>query len=302
MAAPDDAAPAGGTGDSREGMLFAVSAYFLWGFLPLYLKAVAYIPSVEVLAHRIIWSVPVAGAVLVSVGRTADFRRAIRTPRMVAMAAMTACLISCNWGVYVWAVAVGRTVETALGYYINPLVSILLGAILLGERLDRAQMFAVGLAVLAVVILTVATGGLPWVSLFLALSFATYGFLRKTLPIGPSQGFLLEVLILSLPALLYIGWLQQTGQGHFDLSNPKDALLLVGCGPITAVPLILYGFGAKLLRVSTIGILQYIAPTLIFLIAVLVFGEPFDTVRGIAFALIWAALAIYSWSLYRRRG
>lgn len=163
-------------------------------------------------------------------------------------------------------------------------------------------MFAVGLAVLAVVILTVATGGLPWVSLFLALSFATYGFLRKTLPIGPSQGFLLEVLILSLPALLYIGWLQQTGQGHFDLSNPKDALLLVGCGPITAVPLILYGFGAKLLRVSTIGILQYIAPTLIFLIAVLVFGEPFDTVRGIAFALIWAALAIYSWSLYRRRG
>jgi len=139
------------------------------------------------------------------------------------------------------------------------------------------------------------------VSLTLAFSFAAYGFLRKTLPIGPSQGFFLEVLILSVPALIFIVWLQMTGQGHLLPSHPVDFILLVCCGPVTAVPLILYAFGAKLLRLSTIGIMQYIAPTLIFLIAVFVFGEPFDTVRAIAFALIWAALAIYSWSMIRQR-
>ena len=184
---------------------------------------------------------------------------------------------------------------------INPLVSIVMGAVLLGERLDRAQTIAVFLAALAVVVLTVASGGLPWVSLVLALTFAVYGYLRKTLPIGPSQGFLLEVLILTPPSLAFVVWLQATGQGHFLASQPMDILLLVCCGPVTAGPLILYAFGAKLLRFTTLGIMQYMAPTLIFLIAVFVFGEPFDAARGVAFALIWAALVIYSWSMLRRR-
>jgi chloramphenicol-sensitive protein RarD len=177
-----------------------------------------------------------------------------------------------------------------------------MGAVLLGEKLSRLQMVAVGLAAVAVLTLTFDGGGMPWVSLALAFSFAVYAFLRKTLPVGPSQGFFLEVLILSLPALVYIAWLQTSGAGHFLPSSPRDIALLLGCGPVTAAPLMLYAFGAKLLRFSTIGIMQYIAPTMIFVIAIFVFQEPFSTARAVAFLLIWAALALYSWSMFTNRG
>ncbi|TRC95442.1 EamA family transporter RarD [Mesorhizobium sp. WSM4303] len=286
---------------ARRGFLLALGAYLLWGLLPFYMKAVAHLPLIEVIAHRIVWSVPIAAAVLVWAGRTADFKAAIRSPRSIAMAALTAALISVNWGIYVWAISVDRTVETALGYYINPLVSIVVGALLLGERLDKLQIAAVVLAVIAVAVLTVDAGKLPWVSLALAFSFAAYGFFRKTLPIGPSQGFLLEILLLSVPALGYIVFLIANGQDHFISSNGTDTALLIGCGPVTAVPLLLFAFGAKLLRLSTIGIMQYIAPTMVFLIAVLIFDEPFGATQAIAFALIWAALAMYSWSMFRGR-
>lgn len=277
--------------------MLALGAYLLWGLLPFYMKAVAHLPLAEVIAHRIVWSVPIAAAVLVWAGRTADFKAAIRSPRTIAMAALTAALISVNWGIYVWAISVDRTVETALGYYINPLVVVVVGAVLLGERLDRLQIAAVALAAVAVTLLTIEGGKLPWVSLALAFSFAAYGFFRKTLPIGPSQGFLLEVLLLSVPALGYIVYLITTGQDHIVSSNGTDTALLIGCGPVTSIPLLLFAFGAKLLRLSTIGIMQYIAPTMVFLIAVLIFDEPFGTAQAIAFALIWAALAIYSWSM-----
>lgn len=286
---------------ARSGFLLALGAYLLWGLLPFYMKAVAHLPVIEVIAHRIVWSVPIAAAVLVWAGRTADFKAAIRSPRSIAMAALTATLISVNWAIYVWAISVDRTVETALGYYINPLVSIVVGALLLGEKLDRLQIAAVLLAAVAVAVLTVDAGKLPWVSLALAFSFAAYGFFRKTLPIGPSQGFLLEVLLLSVPALAYIVFLVVNGQDHFISSNGTDMALLIGCGPVTSVPLLLFAFGAKLLRLSTIGIMQYIAPTMVFLIAVLIFDEPFGTTQAIAFALIWAALAMYSWSMFRGR-
>jgi chloramphenicol-sensitive protein RarD len=289
-----DALPEGG---ARRGFVYALLAYGLWGLLPLFLKAVSHLPALEVVAHRILWSVPIAGAVLVASGRTADLKAALRSPRTVALASLTAGLITVNWGLYVWAIAAERTVETSLGYYINPLMSVVMGAVLLGERLSRAQIAALGLAAAAVMLMTVEAGILPWVSLVLAGSFAIYGFLRKTLPIGPSQGFFLEVLILSVPALAYVVWLQATGASHFLPSQPRDMLLLLACGPATAVPLLLYGFGAKLLKLSTIGIMQYIAPTGIFLIAVFVFGEPFGMVRLVAFALIWVALAIYTWSM-----
>ncbi|MDG4878009.1 EamA family transporter RarD [Mesorhizobium sp. WSM4935] len=286
---------------ARRGFLLALGAYFLWGLLPFYMKAVAHLPLAEVIANRVVWSVPIAAAVLIWAGRTADFKAAIRSPKSLAMAALTAVLISINWGIYVWAISVGRTVETALGYYINPLVVIVVGAVLLGERLDRLQIVAVALAAIAVTVLTVEAGKLPWVSLALAFSFAAYGFFRKTLPIGPSQGFLLEVLLLSVPALCYIVYLIATGQDHFISSTGADTALLTGCGPITAVPLLLFAFGARLLRLSTIGIMQYIAPTMVFLIAVLVFDEPFGATQAIAFALIWTALAMYSWSMFRGR-
>jgi len=286
---------------ARRGFLLALGAYLLWGVLPFYMKAVAHLPLAEVIAHRIVWSVPIAAAVLVWAGRTADFKAAIRSPRTIAMAALTAALISVNWGIYVWAIAVDRTVETALGYYINPLVVVVVGAVLLGEKLDRLQIAAVALATVAVTVLTIEGGKLPWVSLALAFSFAAYGFFRKTLPIGPSQGFLLEVLLLSVPALGYIIFLIANGQDHFISSNGTDTALLIGCGPVTSVPLLLFAFGAKLLRLSTIGIMQYIAPTMVFLIAVLAFDEPFGTTQAIAFALIWTALAMYSWSMFRGR-
>jgi chloramphenicol-sensitive protein RarD len=286
---------------ARRGFLLALAAYFLWGLLPFYMKAVAHLPLAEVIAHRIVWSVPIAAAVLVWLGRTTDFKAALRSPRMLAMAGLTAVLITINWSIYVWAIAVERTVETALGYYINPLVSVLVGALVLGERLSRMQVAAVALAALAVLVLTVEGGRLPWVSLGLAFSFAAYGFFRKTLPIGPSQGFLLEVILLSVPCVVYIGYLVATGQSHMGTGGWRDTALLLGCGPITAIPLLFFAFGAKLLRLSTIGIMQYIAPTIVFLIAVFVFHEPFSTVDATAFGLIWAALAIYSWSMFAGR-
>ncbi len=282
--------------DTPRGLAFAIGAYLLWGVLPLYLKALSDFPAMEILAHRILWSVPVAAGLLIALGRTRDLRAAITNPRMLSMAALTAALVAVNWGIYVWAVANGHTVDAALGYYINPLFSVFLGWLLLGERLTRAQVVAVALAALAVVTLTIAAGSLPWVAIALMFSWGFYAYFKRALPIGPNQGLLLEVLLLSPIALGYLGWLAATGQNHFT-ATPAAPWLLAGTGLVTAIPLILYANGAKGLRLSTIGILQYIAPTMIFLIAVLAFDEPFTRSRMIAFPMIWAALVIYSASL-----
>ena len=290
------------SGAATRGFFFAFSAYVFWGVQPIFMKLVAHMPAAEVVAHRVLWSLPIAGVVIWALGRTADLKAALRSPRTLAMAAVTATIISVNWGIYVWAIAVDRAIDTALGYYINPLVSVVMGAVLLGEKLAMPQMVAVGLALVAVVVLTVDAGGLPWVSLALALTFAAYGFLRKTLPIGPSQGFFLEVLILGLPALGYVAWLEFHGDNHFVAASPNDMILLLLCGPVTATPLLLYAFGAKLLRYSTIGIMQYIGPSIVLLIAVFVFGEPFGGVKAVAFGLIWTALALYTWSMFSGRG
>ncbi|MCR5859084.1 EamA family transporter RarD [Mesorhizobium sp. J428] len=298
-APPAEPAP---SGDTLKGFFFALTAYLLWGFLPLFMKLVAHLPTLEVLAHRVIWSVPIALLLLVWLGRTSDISRALRSPRTMMQAAVAAAFISCNWGIYVWAISVDRVLETALGYYINPLLTVLVGALLLGERMSRAQMVAIGFAVAAVAVLTWDAGGLPWVSLALAGTWAAYAFFKRTLPVGPAQGFLLEVLILLVPALAVAAWFQATGRGHFFEPGGYEAVLFVGCGVVTAVPLIIYATGAKLLTLSTIGIMQHIAPTLIFLMAVFVFHEPFSQVKLFAFALIWIALAMYTWSFLSRRG
>ncbi|MCI5097500.1 MAG: EamA family transporter RarD [Rhodobacteraceae bacterium] len=285
--------------DTPQGLAFAITAYVLWGFLPIYLKALDHIPAAEVVAHRVLWSVPVAGALLIILRRTKDLQAALKSPRTLGMAALTAALISVNWGIYVWAIAEGHALDAALGYYINPLFSVFLGSILLRERLTKLQLAAIGLAAAAVVVLAVEAGSLPWVAICLMLSWGFYAFCKKSLPIGPNQGFLLEVLILLFPALAYLGYLQVQGTAHFG-GTLYDTSLLVGCGVVTAVPLIVYANGAKLLRLSTIGILQYIAPTMIFLTAVFVFGEEFGRARMIAFPMIWAALVVYSISLIRQ--
>ncbi|NYT34271.1 MULTISPECIES: EamA family transporter RarD [Rhizobium] len=295
----DASVPLAKNEDSPRGFAFALTAYLLWGFLPIYMKAVAHISPAEVIAHRIVWSLPLAGIVLIVLGRTQDIRAALSSPRMLAMAALTASLITVNWGTYVWAIGAGHSLDAALGYFINPLFSIFLGAVFLKEKLQPLQIAAIALAALAVAILALDSGGIPWVALTLAVSWGFYALLRKTLPLGPNQGFFLEVLILSGPALLYILYLEFGGQGHLYRTGLADTTLLLGCGVITAVPLMIYANGAKLLRLSTIGIMQYIAPTMIFLIAVFVFHEPFGTARMIAFPLIWAGLFLYSWSMLK---
>ncbi|ACS55473.1 MULTISPECIES: EamA family transporter RarD [Rhizobium] len=296
----DASVPLAKNEDSPRGFAFALTAYLLWGFLPIYMKAVAHISPAEVIAHRIVWSLPLAGIVLIVLGRTQDIRAALSSPRMLAMAALTASLITVNWGTYVWAIGAGHSLDAALGYFINPLFSIFLGAVFLKEKLQPLQIAAIALAALAVAILALDSGGIPWVALTLAVSWGFYALLRKTLPLGPNQGFFLEVLILSGPALLYILYLEfGSGQGHLYRTGLADTTLLLGCGVITAVPLMIYANGAKLLKLSTIGIMQYIAPTMIFLIAVFVFHEPFGTARMIAFPLIWAGLFLYSWSMLK---
>jgi chloramphenicol-sensitive protein RarD len=285
--------------DSLSGLIFAVSAYFMWGFLPLYMKALSHIPAPEIIAHRVLWSLPVAGILLIAMRRTADLKQALRTPRMVAMAMVTAALISVNWGIYVWAIGANHALDAALGYYINPLFSVLLGAVLLKEPLSKVQKAAIVMAAVAVLVLTIDAGRLPLVALSLTFSFGLYAYFKKSLPIGPNQGFFLEVLILCPFALAYVIYMQASGQSHFLTGNSFDTLMLLGCGVVTAVPLICYANGAKRLRLSTIGILQYIAPTMIFLTAVFVFGEPFGTAKMVAFPMIWLALVIYTGSMLR---
>lgn len=286
--------------DSPRGLAFAIGTYVIWGFLPLYMRQMAHIPPAEVIAHRVLWSLPIAAAVLAARGGLGTVTATLRQPRLVAMAALTAVLISANWLIYIWAILNGHTVEAALGYYINPLFSVLLGAMLLGERLRPLQIAAIALAASAVMLLTVSAGGLPRVAMGLTLTWGAYAFCKRSLPLPANEGFTVEVLLLALPAMIYVLWLGATGQGHFG-GNTRDTLLLIGCGAITAVPLLLYANAAKLVRLSTMGILQYITPTMIFLTAVLVFGEPFTGVSRIAFPMIWAALAIYSVTLIAGR-
>ncbi|MGW9231106.1 EamA family transporter RarD [Pseudorhizobium sp. NPDC055634] len=283
--------------DSARGFAFALTAYVLWGFLPIYMKAVSHISPFEVLAHRIVWSVPIAGLVLLILRNTSELKAAFRSPRTLMMAGLTAALITVNWGIYVWAISVDRALDTALGYFINPLFSIFLAAILLKERLQPVQLVAIALVAAAVAILTYDAGGLPWASLILTVTWGFYAFFRKTLPVGPNQGFFLEVLILAPFALAFIIYTEMSGGGHLFHGSLSDTLLLAVSGVITAGPLMIYANGAKLLRLSTIGIMQYIAPTMIFLIAVFIFHEPLSMVKLGAFVLIWAALAIYSWAM-----
>ena len=288
--------------DTAAGFAYAISAYVFWGFLPLYMKAMDHMSALEVLGHRVIWSVPIAAAILIVLGRTDTVKTALRTPSVLAMAAVTAVLVSVNWGVYVWAILNDKALDAALGYYINPLFSVFLGFVLLGEKLNAMKWAAIALAVGAVVVLTVDAGGrIPLVAVILTLTWGFYAFFKRSLPVGPNQGFFLEVLILTPPALLLIGWLAAQGERHFMAGSSFDTLMLMAGGLVTAIPLMIYANGAKGLRLSTIGILQYIAPTMIFLIAVFVFDEPFGTARMIAFPLIWAALAVYSVALLQER-
>ena len=279
---------------NMRGLWAAFGAYGLWGLFPLYMKAVAHIDVLEVVANRVIWSVPAAGIILLYLGRFNDLKNALKSPKILGMACVTSALITCNWSVYIWAIANNHAVDAALGYYINPLLNVLLGFVFLKERLKPIQWFSVFLAACAVLILAINKGGLPWISLVLPISFGLYGLLRKSLPIGPAQGFMLEALILFVPALFLQAYFVAIGKDHLFHGSIMDIVLLIGCGPLTAIPLILFATGAKALNLVTLGLMQYITPTILFLFAVFVFHEPFSHVELFAFGLIWIALVIYT--------
>lgn len=287
--------------DSPLGLVLGMSAFLLWGLLPFLMKALSHISAYEVVAHRVIWSIPIVGVILIVTRRTADIKAAFRSPKTLGMAVICSFLISVNWGIYVWAISAGKTVEASMGYYITPLLSILIGATILGEKLNNGQKLSSVIAAIAVAILAWDLGAVPWVSLGLAGSWSIYAFLRKTLPIGANQGFMLEVLILFIPAMCIIIWLTSTRQSHFGPTGLNDVLLLMFCGVATAVPLMLFTNATRQIRMATIGILQFIAPSIIFLVAVFAFDEPFNQVKLVAFVLIWIAMAIFGYTIIKKQ-
>ncbi len=278
----------------QAGVGYGLAAFLSWGVLPLYFKAVAAVPSLEVLAHRVVWSLGFLLVLTLVRGRWSAFWALFRNRRTQATLVVTTVLIAINWGVFIWAIANGRLVEASLGYFITPLFSVLLGFVFLRERLRPLQVLAVCLAAGGIAWITFQLGRLPLISVTLAVSFGFYGLLRKQVPVSGIQGLTAETLILSPVALAWLVWQkQQGGLVFFHHSLPLDGLLSLA-GVITALPLIWFAESARRLRLATLGFLQYLAPTFQLMLAVLVFGEPFTRDHGISFGLIWIALAIYS--------
>jgi chloramphenicol-sensitive protein RarD len=279
---------------AATGLLAAITAFLIWGLFPLYLKPLSGVPALQIMAHRIVWCCLLVFAWLAVRGELPAVRRALADPGTRLRLVASAALISVNWLIYVWAVTHEHTVDASLGYFINPLLNVVLGVFVLDERLNRAQWIAVTLAAVGVIYLTVATGRPPWIALTLATSFGLYGLIRKVVAVEAVPGLATETLLLAPFAVAFLLWCQAQGSGALGhLSTGVDALLL-GSGLITALPLALFAFGARLIPLSTLGLLQYVGPTLQFLIGVLVFHEPFPRVRAVGFVLIWAALAVYA--------
>ncbi|MCU0508426.1 MAG: EamA family transporter RarD [Anaerolineae bacterium] len=288
----------------NNGTLVAFLSYVIWGFLPLYWHALDALSPAEILAHRIVWSLVMILGALALMRRWTWLGDVRRRPTAYGRYVVTAIILAVNYGVYLWANNSGHLVEASLGYFINPLINVLLGMIFLRERLRPWQAVAVLVALAGVVYLTVDYGRLPWIALTLALSFGTYGLLRKTAGLGSIEGLTLEMAVLFLPSLAYLLVLAGQGVGAFANSSPSTNLLLVGAGAATAVPMLMFTYGARRVTMTTLGILQYVAPTLQFLIGVYIFGEPFDQSRLIGFVVIWIALAIYwieGFAMYRKR-
>ena len=269
-----------------------LGAYALWGVLPLYFKALIHVAATEIVAHRILWSLIFLGTLATLWKRWPRIRAALTNPRVALTLLLTSVLIGINWLVYIYAVVSGHVLEGSLGYYLNPLVNVLLGVFLLKERLSRLQKAAVFLAGAGVAILAFGAGGAIWISLTLAASFAVYGFLRKVAPVESLEGLWIETLFLAPLALGWVLWLTQAGDSAFLDSRVTDLLLILG-GALTAIPLLLFTAAAKKLPYSTLGFLQYVAPSLQFLLAVLVFDEPLTRAHLLCFAAIWVALAIF---------
>ena len=278
----------------RTGILSAALAFFCWGLFPLYFHALNDVPPLQILAHRMLWSLLFLLIVL-TIRRQWAWLAIVRKPRVLASFVASAFLLSANWLVYIWSVNNGHVIEASLGYFINPLVNIMFGFFLLKERLRPAQRGAIAVAALGVAWLTWQAGTAPWIALMLAASFGAYGLMRKTAALGALEGLSLETMVLFPLAAAYVGWLTWQGQNTF-VNSPSDTtrLLLIAAGPLTAVPLLLFASGARKIPLSVLGLLQYMSPTLQFLLGVWVFHEAFSSARLVGFAVIWAALALYA--------
>ncbi|HTN30032.1 MAG TPA: EamA family transporter RarD [Pseudomonas sp.] len=290
--------------DPRRGYLLGLVAYIIWGLFPLYFKLLQDIPASEIIVHRVLWSA-LFGAALLRVWKHPGWWKALRAhPQRLAVLAVSGLLIAANWLIYVWAVNNERMLEASLGYYINPLVNVLLALLVLRERLRRLQWLAVGLAALGVLQQIWLLGSLPWVSLALALTFGVYGLIRKQAPVAALPGLVVETWMLLPIALLWLAWHPAALSAQPDFWSSAQAWLLIAAGPVTLVPLVCFNAAARHLPYATLGFLQYLAPTLVLLQAVLLFGEPLDSARLLSFICIWVALLVYSldaWLTLRRR-
>jgi len=278
--------------NAPRGALAAGLAFFIWGLFPLYWKLVATVPALQVLAHRGLWCGVAVWLVLLARGDLAWVRAV--SPRLWMLLAVGGLLITVNWGVYVWAVARGHVIDTSLGYFITPLVNVLLAVVVLRERPTRLQWAAVAIAAAGVLLLSARAGQLPWIALALACSFGLYGLVRKLAVIDAMHGLAIESGLMLLPALVYLGWCAHAGQGHFLHGDGRTDLLLVLGGPVTAIPLALFAWGARRVSMLAIGVMQYLAPTVQLLLGVWFFHESFGSARQFAFGLIWIALALFT--------
>ncbi|MEU7994309.1 EamA family transporter RarD [Micromonospora sp. NPDC049060] len=278
----------------RLGYLYGFVAYLLWGFFPLYLRLMRPAGPLEILAHRIVWSVVFVALLLAAMRNVGFLRALLRRPRALAGIGVAAALIAVNWGTYIYGVTSERVVETALGYFINPLVVVLLGVTVLRERMRPTQWVALGIGGLAVAVLTIDYGRLPYLALVLAFSFAGYGLAKKQLGLPAAEGLFVESAVLALPALAYVGWLAAAGEGTFGQVSVGHTLLLVSAGAATAIPLLLFAGAANRLPLTGLGMIQYLAPILQLGCGVLIFHEPMPPARIAGFALVWAALIVFT--------
>jgi chloramphenicol-sensitive protein RarD len=276
----------------NSGIWYALGAYVLWGLFPIYWKWLHHVPALEVIGHRIGWSFILLMIVIFATNQWKKFRSTL-TRRVLGVYLIAGILLSFNWLIYVYGVNSEHVVETSLGYFINPLLSVLLGMIFLKERLRPLQWLPIGLAALGVIYLTWTYGSLPWIALSLAFTFGIYGLVKKTSPLGSLYGLTLETGWVFLPALGYLIYIESIGQGAFGHTGMVSNLLMIGAGAVTTIPLLMFASAAKRIPLTMVGIMQYIAPTLQFLIGVLIYKEPFTTTRLIGFSLVWAALIIF---------
>ncbi|MFZ6648304.1 EamA family transporter RarD [Undibacterium sp. TJN25] len=278
----------------RKGILFASTSYILWGLFPLYFRALHEFAPIEILLHRMLWSLLFLSIVLLLRRQWSWLRDVIRQPKLVAGFAVSALLLSGNWFIYIWSINNGHVIDASLGYFMTPLVNVLLGFLLLHERLRPGQWLSVAMAACGVLWLAVQAGHVPWIGLALALTFGSYGLLRKTAKLGALEGLSLETLLLFPLAAAYLSILSNQGQSHFGDAATTSQIMLLAAGPITAIPLLMFAAGARLIPMATLGLLQYISPSLQLILGVWLFKESFDGERLIGFVAIWAALAVYS--------